>query len=211
MAGLLRKPPSDAIARALREELGLTHAPPAVPLPSGGGGVPADSLLPPRERFGGADAPAHGYVYVDAPAPRPFELRVSITGDTGLEDPAAPVAPVLDADALGDLVYAVPLLAPVAAPFALGAPQGPGRTGRSVFEGDLAPVVGRLNADPSLLDRANALAAVKESPERLLTVEPMPHGAVLRVRTRRQTVLRGWSLGSEHVLDLAERIETALY
>ncbi|WP_406864977.1 hypothetical protein ABZO31_32865 [Streptomyces sp. HUAS MG47] len=210
MAALLRKPPSDDIARALRDELGLTHAPPAMPLPAGSSGVPADSLLPSREDFGGADAPTHGYVYVDAPAPRPFELRVALTGAAEPDDPAVPVTPVLDADAFGDLVYAVPLLAPVAARFALGAPQGPGRAGRSVFEGEAA-VVARLNADPSLLDRANALTAVAECPQRLLTVEPMPHGAVLLVRTRRQTVVQGWSLGSEHVLDLAERIEAALY
>ncbi|MFG2334157.1 hypothetical protein ACGFMM_31770 [Streptomyces sp. NPDC048604] len=210
MAALLRKPPSDDIARALRDELGLAHAPPAVPLPAKGSGVPADSLLPPRADFGGADAPTHGYVYVDAPAPRPFELRVAINGVADPGEPVAAVAPVLDAETLGDLVYAVPLLAPVAARLALGAPEGSGRAGRSVFEGD-ATVAARLNGDPSLLDRANALTAVQECAQRLLTVEPMPHGAVLLVRTRRQTVLRGWSLGSEHVLDLAERIETALY
>ncbi|HEY9368691.1 hypothetical protein [Streptomyces sp.] len=209
MAALLRKPPSCDIARALQDELGLAHAPPAVPLLAESSGVPADSLLPPRERFGGAPAPTHCYVYVDAPAPRPFELRASIMSTTDADDPAGPVDPVLDGRSLGDLVYAVPLLSPVAARCALSAPQGPERGGRSVFEGDPA-ITGRLNADPSLLDRAHALAAVKEHPERLLAVDPMPHASVLLVRTRRHTSLRGWSLGADHVLDLAERIEAAL-
>ncbi|MFD8495091.1 hypothetical protein [Amycolatopsis sp. NPDC059657] len=184
------------ISRALGSELGLNPAPAAMTLSAEGDGVPAGSLLPPRERFSGMPAPTHCFVYVDAQAPRPFELRASImSGRSGLRRSVG----------LGHLLYAVPLAVPVRTRVALGA---------SRFEGDPA-ITGRLNA---LLDKANALAVTKAGPdhnhtwqvERLLAIEPLQQGGLLVVRTLHRQSPSGWRLRSDAVLDFAARVETAL-
>ncbi|TVT23198.1 hypothetical protein FNH05_33145 [Amycolatopsis rhizosphaerae] len=203
------------IARTLGNELGLAAAPAAMTLSAASTGVPAGSLLPPRERFSGMPAPTHCFVYVDAPTPRPFELRAAImSGRTAIRR----------ALGLGTLLYAVPLSLPAPARVALGRAGGSGPT---PFEGD--PVVaGRLNADAQLVENANALAAttagqrkqIISAPgvtydrtwavERLLAIEPLPQGPVLLVRTLHRATTRGWTLRAAAVLDLATRVETAL-
>ncbi|WP_370949859.1 hypothetical protein AB5J62_20260 [Amycolatopsis sp. cg5] len=184
------------ISRALATELGLAALPPAVTLPAEGDGVPAGSLLPPRERFSGMPAPTRSFVYVDAQAPRPFELRASImSGRSGFRRSVG----------LGHLLYAVPLTATLPTRVSLGA---------SGFEGDSA-VTGRLGG---LLAQAHALALTKAGPdvnhtwqvERLLAIEPLGQGALLVVRTLHRPNARGWSLSADAVLTLASAVETAL-
>ncbi|SDW59451.1 hypothetical protein SAMN05421504_101998 [Amycolatopsis xylanica] len=184
------------ISRALATELGLGSSPLAVTLSAESDGVPAGSLLPPRERFSGMPAPTHCFVYVDAPAPRPFELRASImSGRSGLRRSVG----------LGQLLYAVPLAISVPSRVSLGA---------SGFEGEPA-ITGLLTP---LLATADALAVTKAGPdlnhtwqvERLLAIEPLPQGALLVVRTLHRPSPGGWVLSSKAVLDFAARAEAAL-
>ncbi|AUY52844.1 hypothetical protein [Streptomyces sp. CB01881] len=191
----------------LGRELGLARPPVAVTLPPDSTGVPAGSLLPPRERFSGMPAPTLCYVYVDARAPRPFELRASLMAGRAL---------VRRSLGLGQLFYAVPLTRSVPARTALSAPR---RFGPSSFEGD-AGVAGRLNADRELVADANALTPLEAGPdashtwsvERLLAVEPLPgeQGSVLLLRTLHRAAAHGWSLRADAVLNLAARIEAVL-
>ncbi|MFE0025839.1 hypothetical protein [Amycolatopsis sp. NPDC059021] len=187
------------IARVLGSELGLAGPPPAMTLPADSTGVPAGSLLPPRERFSGMPAPTHCFVYVDAQAPRPFELRTAImSGGSAIRRSLG----------LGTLLYAVPLNVPLPTRVAL--------SGGS-FEGD-AVTADMLNADPALLQAAAALTPTFAGPdphhswkvERLLALEPFAKGAALLVRTLHRARSTGWTLGAGAVLDLAARIETAL-
>ncbi|QUQ67169.1 hypothetical protein [Kutzneria sp. CA-103260] len=203
------------IARTIGSELGLASAPVAMTLSADSTGVPAGSLLPPRERFSGMPAPTHCFVYVDAQTPRPFELRASImSGRTAIRR----------ALGLGSLLYAVPLTLPSPVRVALGAARG---SGHAPFEGDFL-VADRLNADAELVKNANALAATvagqrKQSisapgvtygqtweVERLLAIESLPQGGVLLVRTLHRSTIGGWTLRSAAVLDFAARLETAL-
>lgn len=186
------------IARVIAAELGLAAPPPALVLPGDSEGVPAGSLLPPRERFSGMPAPTHCFVYVDAQAPRPFELRASVL--TGRY--------VRRQFGLGLLMYAVPLAVHVDDRVALG---------DSAFQGD--PVAaGRLNAEPELLALAGRVAANRAGPdsthqwsvERLLSVEPRAEGGLLLARTLHRQGVGGWSAGAQEVLTLAGRIEGAL-
>ncbi|MEU2711934.1 hypothetical protein [Streptomyces sp. NPDC007205] len=193
------------VARVLGEELGLARPPTAGALPADSAGVPAGSLLPPRERFSGMPARTHGFVYVDTPVPRRFELRVSVLGGRwsmrrGL--------------GLGPLLYAVPLNAPLTGRVALGSPGG---SGPAPFDGEPGSV-GRLNADADLVSRANAVAPTMVGPDRLhtwqvdrlLAVEPLAPGALLVVRTFHRSTPGGWTLRADAVLDVADRIEAAL-
>ncbi|MER6875640.1 hypothetical protein ABT279_36365, partial [Amycolatopsis sp. NPDC000673] len=66
------------VAATVQKELGLAAAPAAMSLPGNSTGVPAGSLLPPRERFSGMPAPTDCFVYLDAQQPRPFELRAAV-------------------------------------------------------------------------------------------------------------------------------------
>lgn len=134
---------------ALGRELGLDRPPVAATLPPDSTGVPAGSLLPPRERFSGMPAPTLCYVYVDAQAPRPFELRASLMAGR---------AALRRSLGLGQLLYAVPLSRPLPCRVALSAPR---RFGPSSFEGD-AEAAGRLNADRELVAEANALTPWKQ-------------------------------------------------
>ncbi|MFD9888328.1 hypothetical protein ACFWY9_03240 [Amycolatopsis sp. NPDC059027] len=187
------------IARVLGSELGLAGPPSAMTLPADSIGVPAGSLLPPRERFSGMPAPTHCFVYVDAPAPRPFELRAAIMSGGSV---------IRRSMGLGTLLYAVPLDVPLPARVALGG---------SSFEGDVV-TAGMLNADPTLLQAAAALTPTVAGPdpshswkvERLLALEPLTQGAVLLVRTLHRARSTGWTLSAGAVLDLAARIETVL-
>lgn len=118
------------IAQALGTELGLAQPPLAVTLSADSNGVPAGSLLPPRERFSGMPAPTHCFVHVDAQAPRPFELRaVVMSGRAGLRRSLG----------LGPLLHAVPIGPPVSARVALSVPRR-GSTPPS-FEGDNADML----------------------------------------------------------------------
>lgn len=192
------------IARALETDLGLARPPAATTLAADSAAVPAGSLLPPRERFSGMPMPTHCFVYVDAPSPRPFELRASIMSGRGL---------IRRSLGLGHLLYAVPLTSPLRGRVAL---EVSGRSGASLFAGE-PTITARLNADAELRNRANALTPASASPdrvhswkvERLLAVEPHPQGAVLLVRTLHRSTPRGWTLRADAVLDLAARIETA--
>ncbi|MFC4083113.1 hypothetical protein [Amycolatopsis samaneae] len=193
------------LARALRDELGLGESPPAMTLPGDSDGVPAGSLLPPRERFSGMPAPTHCFGYVDARAPRPFELRAAImSGGSALRRSLG----------LGTLLYAVPLRVAVSGRAALGAPRG---TRAVPFEGDAA-VASRLNEDFDLVQQATTLAPTQAGPdsnhrwavERLLSIEPHAQGGVLFVRTLHRANPTGWTLGAPAVLELAARVETAL-
>lgn len=192
------------IARVLAAELGLPGPPPAHVLAGDSEGVPAGSLLPPRERLSGMPALTHCFVYVDAHAPRPFELRASVLTGRAIRRSFG----------LGLLQYAVPLVVPVPGPVALGER----RRGRpSAFEGD-PETAGRLNFHPELLALADRVSATVAGPdathqwnvERLLTVEPRPEGGLLLARTLHRQTTGGWSLGAEAVLGLAARIESAL-
>ncbi|QES10372.1 hypothetical protein DEJ44_35260 [Streptomyces venezuelae] len=192
------------IARVLTTELGLPGSPPAQVLAGDSEGVPAGSLLPPRERFSGMPAPTHCFVYVDTRAPRPFELRASVLTGRAIRRSFG----------LGLLQYAVPLTVPVPGPAALGE-RHPGRP--SAFEGD-PEAARRLNFDPELLALADQVSATVAGPDathqwkvaRLLTVEPRPQGGLLLARTLHRQTPGGWSLGAKEVLTLAARIETAL-
>ncbi|MGW2016501.1 hypothetical protein [Streptomyces sp. NPDC001927] len=192
------------ISRALTAELGLPGPPPTHVLAGDSEGVPAGSLLPPRERFSGMPALTHCFVYVDAQAPRPFELRASVLTGRAIRRSFG----------LGLLQYAVPLTTPVLGPVALGE-RRPGRP--SAFEGD--PVaVRRLNSDPELLALADQVSTTVAGPDfnhqwtvdRLLTVQPSPAGGLLLARTLHRQTIGGWSLCAEAVLTLAARIEAAL-
>ncbi|MER8041753.1 hypothetical protein [Streptomyces sp. NPDC094032] len=192
------------IARALAAELRLPGPPPVHVLAGDSEGVPAGSLLPPRERLSGMPAPTHCFVYVDAPAPRPFELRASVLTGRAIRRSFG----------LGLLQYAVPLAVPVPGPAALGEP----RRGRpSAFEGD-PDAARRLNLDPELLALADHVSATVAGPDsthrwkvdRLLTVEPRPDGGLLLARTLHRPTAGGWTLAAEAVLALAARIESAL-
>lgn len=192
------------IARVLTAELRLPAPPPATVLAGDSEGVPAGSLLPPRERFSGMPAPTHCFVYVDAQSPRPFELRASVLTGRAIRRSFG----------LGLLQYAVPLVVPVPGPAALGE-RDRGRP--SAFEGD-PETAGRLNSDPELLTLADHVSTTVAGPDathqwkvdRLLTVEPRPEGGLLLARTLHRQALGGWSLGAEAVLTLAARIEAAL-
>ncbi|MEU9504025.1 hypothetical protein [Streptomyces sp. NPDC048196] len=194
------------IAQALGAELGLAQPPLAVTLPADSTGVPAGSLLPARERFSGMPAPTHCFVYVDAQAPRPFELRaVVMSGRSGLRRSLG----------LGPLLHAVPIGPPVHARVALTVTRR-GSTPSS-FEGDTA-TASLLNADAELLDLARALSPTTAGPDHLhtwqvpglLAIEPRPEGALLLIRTLHRAHARTWSLGTRPVLDLAARVESAL-
>ncbi|MYT28540.1 MULTISPECIES: hypothetical protein [unclassified Streptomyces] len=194
------------ISAALGTELGLSEPPLAATLPAESNGVPAGSLLPPRERFSGMPAPTHCFVYVDAQTPRTFELRAAVlSGRSGIRRSLG----------LGHLLYAVPLtIRPVASPVALSTTSGstPAR-----FEGDPAPT-NRLNNDTHLLETARALTPATAGPDRhhtwqvarRLTIEPLPHGAVLLAQTLHRPTARAWSLGAARVLDFAAGVEAAL-
>lgn len=195
---------STDVARVLTAELGLPEPPPAHVLAGDSEGVPAGSLLPPRERFSGMPAQTHCFVYVDAQAPRPFELRASVLTGRAIRRSFG----------LGLLQYAVPLTTPLPGPAALGARR---RGGPSPFEG--APEAARrLNADPELLALADHVSTTVAGPDathqwsvdRLLTVEPRPEGGLLLARTLHRQTTGGWSLGAEAVLTLAARVEAAL-
>ncbi|MCH0541055.1 hypothetical protein I3F58_16065 [Streptomyces sp. MUM 203J] len=186
------------VARVTAAELGLAAPPPALVLPGDSDGVPAGSLLPPRERFSGMPAPTHCFVYVDARAPRPFEMRASVLSGRYVRRQFG----------LGPLLYAVPLSVPVADRVALG---------DSGFQGD--PVAAeRLDADRELRALAGRVAVTRAGPdtahqwstERLLRVEPRPEGALLIARTLHRPGVGGWSVGAQDVLGLAARIEGAL-
>ncbi|MFE0378518.1 hypothetical protein ACFW1M_23705 [Streptomyces inhibens] len=195
------------MAAALRDELGLAEPPLAVALPAESTGVPAGSLLPPRERFSGMPAPTRCCIYVDALAPRAFELRASVMGGrSGIRRSLG----------LGHLLYAVPLAprVPSRIELGLGAARGsvPAR-----FDGDAA-ITDCLNRDAQLLDLAHALTPATAGPDRQhtwqvacrLTIDPCPHGSVLFVQTLHRPTIRAWSLGAHTVLDFAARAETAL-
>ena len=200
------------VAATVGKELGLAAAPAAMTLPANSTGVPAGSLLPPRERFSGNPAPTACFVYLDAQLPRPFELRATVmSGRTA----------VRRALGLGPLLYAVPLRLPHAVRVSLGAPPA---KGLAPFEGDPA-VVGRLNADASLLEAANRLSStragrVRSLPDgvadhtwevgRLLAVTPGGDGAALLVRTVHRSASTGWDARAGAVLELAGRLESAL-
>ncbi|MGW7531337.1 hypothetical protein [Amycolatopsis sp. NPDC054798] len=200
------------VAAAARNELGLAAAPMATTLPGTSTGVPAGSLLPPRERFSGMPAPTECFVYVDAQLPRPFELRAAVmTGRSAMRR----------ALGLGELIYAVPLRLPNPVRVSLGAP---GSRGLAPFEGDPA-FADRLNADAELLEAANRLSTTragqtKNLPSgtahqswdvaRLLMITPGADGAVLVVRTLHRAASTGWQLRADTVLDLAARLENAL-
>ncbi|MFC8509531.1 hypothetical protein ACFU3J_06585 [Streptomyces sp. NPDC057411] len=192
------------VARALAAELALPGPPPALVLAGDSEGVPAGSLLPPRERFSGMPALTHCFVYVDAQAPRPFELRASVLTGRAIRRSFG----------LGLLQYAVPLAATVPGPVALGERH---RGRPSSFEGD-PETAGRLNVDPELLTLADHVSTTVAGPdathqwnvERLLTVAPHPTGGLLLARTLHRQTLGGWSLGAEAVLRLAAGIEAAL-
>ncbi|MCK7625870.1 hypothetical protein MUU72_22665 [Streptomyces sp. RS10V-4] len=194
------------LTAALGAELGLALPPLATALPAGSTGVPAGSLLPPRARFSGMPAPTHCFLYVDATAPRRFELRAGVlSGRAGLRRSLG----------LGPLLYAVPLAtAPVPAAVELSAPGGaaPAR-----FTGDPA-TADRLNHDSGLTDAARALTPTTAGPDRnhtwqvarRLVIEPLPEGAVLLVQTLHRPTARGWSPGAAAVLDFAGRVEACL-
>ncbi|ARF58414.1 hypothetical protein [Streptomyces gilvosporeus] len=193
------------MATALRDELGLAEPPSAVTLPAESAGVPAGSLLPPRERFSGMPAPTHCLVYVDAPVPRGFELRAPVmSGRSGFRRSLG----------LGPLLYAVLLTSKVPSRIALG--LAPAR-GSAPWEGD-ATITDRLNLDPRLLDLARALTPATAEPDRhhtwqvprRLTIDPHPHGSVLLVQTLHRPTGHAWSLGAALVLDFAAHVETAL-
>ncbi|WP_241779843.1 hypothetical protein [Streptomyces natalensis] len=193
------------MAAALRDELGLAEPPSAVTLPAESAGVPAGSLLPPRERFSGMPAPTYCLVHVDSPAPRGFELRASVmSGRSGFRRSLG----------LGPLLYAVLLTTRVPSRIELG--LGPTR-GSSPWEGD-ATITDRLNRDAQLLDLARTLTPATAGPDRhhtwqvprRLTIDPHPHGAVLLVQTLHRPTAHAWSLGAPLVLDVAAGIETAL-
>ncbi|KAA9165568.1 hypothetical protein FPZ12_005745 [Amycolatopsis acidicola] len=190
---------ADDIARTLGRELGLAGTPATMTLPPESAGVPAGSLLPPRERFSGIPAPTHGFIYADGQQPRPFELRVSImSGRNGFRR----------ALGMGTLVYAVPLTTSGSARVAL---RG------AVFQGD-PRAMDRLNADKALLDKVNALAPAAAAPsgihrwevERMVALEPMSQGTVLMLRTLHRVTPSGWTLRSGAVLELAAHLEAAL-
>ncbi|WP_020664796.1 hypothetical protein [Amycolatopsis benzoatilytica] len=203
------------IARVLGTELGLPCPPSTMTLSPDSDGVPAGSLLPPRERFSGMPAPTEGFVYLDSQTPRPFELRAAImSGRTA----------VRRALGLGQLLYAVPLRLPRPVRAALGARRS---TSFSPFEGEPA-VADLLNADGDLVREANLLASTTAGTQkmsisvpgvtygqtwnvdRLLAIEPLPQGAILLVRTLHRAAPRGWTLRADAVLALASRIEFAL-
>ncbi|MGW2628777.1 hypothetical protein ACWC2K_05515 [Streptomyces chattanoogensis] len=193
------------IAAALGDELGLSEPPLAVSLSADSTGVPAGSLLPPRERFSGMPAPTHCFVYVDAHLPRPFELRASVLGGrSGIRRQLG----------LGHLLYAVPLTPRVPSRIELSPVRG---STPAAFEGDAA-AAHCLNRDVELLNLAHALTPATAGPDRnhawevarRLTVEPLPHGSVLVVQTLHRPTARAWSLGAHAVLDFAARAETAL-
>ncbi|GAA3507396.1 hypothetical protein [Streptomyces showdoensis] len=192
------------IARALTAELRLPAPPPAQVLAGDSEGVPAGSLLPPRERFSGMPALTECFVYVDARAPRPFELRASVLTGRAIRRSFG----------LGLLQYAVPLTVPVPGPVALGER----RHGRpSAFEGD-PETARRLGADSELLTLADHVSATVAGPDsthqwkvdRFLTVQPQTAGGLLLARTLHRQTAGGWTLGAEAVLALAARIENAL-
>ncbi|WP_370936722.1 hypothetical protein [Amycolatopsis sp. cg13] len=200
------------VAATVRKELGLAAAPAAMTLPGNSTGVPAGSLLPPRERFSGMPAPTDCFVYLDAQQPRPFELRAAVmSGRTA----------VRRALGLGALVYAVPLRLPNPVRASLSAPGG---RGLAPFEGDPA-VADRLNADAGLLEAANRLSSTRAGQtktlpsgtarqswdvDRLLMITPGADSAVLVVRTLHRVVSSGWQLRADTVLDFAARLETTL-
>ncbi|MEU6979241.1 hypothetical protein [Streptomyces sp. NPDC046371] len=192
------------IARVLAAELGLPCPPPTHVLAGDSEGVPAGSLLPPRERFSGMPAPTHCFVYVDARAPRPFELRASVMTGRAMRRSFG----------LGLLQYAVPLGVPVPGPVALGERR---RGHPSDFQGD-QETARRLGLDPGLLTLADRVSATVAGPDpthqwnvdRLLTVQPRPDGGLLLARTLHRQTAGGWSPGAEAVLALAARIESAL-
>ncbi|TJZ54131.1 hypothetical protein FCH28_13110 [Streptomyces piniterrae] len=195
------------IAAALGDELGLGEPPLAVTLSAESAGVPAGSLLPPRERFSGMPAPTRCYVYVDAPTPRAFELRASVMGGrSGIRRSLG----------LGHLLYAVPLAPRVPSHIELGLGAAPGSV-PARFDGDTA-VTDRLNRDARLLDLAHALTPATAGLDRQytwqvacrLTIDPRPDGSVLFVQTLHRPTSRAWSLGAHAVLDFAARAETAL-
>ncbi|GAU69302.1 hypothetical protein SSP35_11_01210 [Streptomyces sp. NBRC 110611] len=223
---------ASGIAAALGSELGLAEPPLTEPLPAESTGVPAGSLLPPRERFSGMPAPTHCFAYVDAPTPRAFELRASVmSGRAGIRRSLG----------LGHLVYAVPLEPQVpsriqlsAAPARGSVNAGPAISGsasagpaisgsansgsaNALFEGD-AVLANRLNSDAQLLDLAQALTPATAGPDQYhtwqvaqrLTIDPLPHGSVLIIQTLHRPTARGWSLGARTVLDFAARAEAAL-
>ncbi|MFJ3906312.1 hypothetical protein [Streptomyces sp. NPDC090025] len=192
------------IARALTTELALPAAPPAQVLPGDSAGVPAGSLLPPRERMSGMPAPTHCFVYVDARAPRPFELRASVMTGRAIRKSFG----------LGLLQYAVPLTVTVPGPVSLGERQRGRPTG---FDGD-QETVRRLGADAELLALAERVSATAAGPdlthqwtvERRLTVEPQVRGGLLLARTLHRQTSGGWTLSAAAVLSLAARIEAVL-
>ncbi|WP_438489430.1 hypothetical protein [Streptomyces sp. S186] len=201
--------PEDAaadISAALGDELRLPERPLAATLPAESTGVPAGSLLPPRERFSGMPAPTHCFVYVDAQAPRPFELRAAVlSGRSGIRRSLG----------LGHLLYAVPLaIRLVPSPVELSTTSG---STPALFEGDPA-AANRLNSDTHLLETARALTPATAGPDRnhtwqvarRLTIEPLPHGAVLLVQTLHRPTTRAWTLGATGVLDFAAGVEAAL-
>ncbi|MFI9048165.1 hypothetical protein [Streptomyces sp. NPDC053427] len=193
------------IAMAVKDELGLAEPPLAVTLPAESTGVPAGSLLPPRERFSGMPASTHCFLYIDARAPRPFELRAAVLGGrSGIRRSLG----------LGHLLYAVPLAPPVPSPVELKAAGG---SAPMRFEGDL-PTAHRLNGDARLVERARALTPATAGTDRnhtwqvaqRLAIEPLPQGSVLLVQTLHRPTARAWSLSARTVLDFAARAETAL-
>ncbi|MFF4606509.1 hypothetical protein ACFY12_27730 [Streptomyces sp. NPDC001339] len=196
------------MAAALRDELGLAEPPLAESLPAESTGVPAGSLLPPRERFSGMPAPTHCFVYVDAHAPRAFELRASVMGGR---------AGIRRSLGLGHLVYAVPLEPQVPSRVQLSTAPARG-SAIAAFEGD-SVIANRLNSDAQLLDLADALTPATAGPDRhhtwqvarRLTIDPLPHGSVLIVQTLHRPTARAWSLGARTVLDFATRAEAALH
>ncbi|MFI1198172.1 hypothetical protein K2224_20385 [Streptomyces sp. BHT-5-2] len=194
------------ISAALGDELGLPDAPSATTLPAESTGVPAGSLLPPRERFSGMPAATHCFVYVDARTPRPFELRAAVLGGRSL---------IRRSLGLGLLLYAVPLtMRPLPSPVGLSTTSG---STPALFEGDPAAANG-LNSNAQLLATARALTPTTAGPDRhhswqvarRLTIEPLPHGAVLLVQTLHRATPRAWSLGAARVLDFAAGVEAAL-
>ncbi|MEU9117046.1 hypothetical protein AB0D04_36155 [Streptomyces sp. NPDC048483] len=193
------------IGAALEDELGLAESPLAVTLPAESTGVPAGSLLPPRERFSGMPAPTHCFIYIDAQAPRPFELRASVLGGrSGIRRSLG----------LSHLLYAVPLAPPVPSHIELITAGG---SAPALFEGDPA-TANCLNRDTELVDMAHALTPATAGTDRnhswqvarRLTIEPLPHGSVLLVQTLHRPTAHAWSLSARTVLDFAARAETAL-
>ncbi|KUL54450.1 hypothetical protein ADL22_03045 [Streptomyces sp. NRRL F-4489] len=193
------------LTATLRAELGLAVPPLAMPLPAGSTGVPAGSLLPPRERFSGMPMPTHCFLYVDAQAPRRFELRAEIlSGRAGFRRSLG----------LGRLLYAVPLAPAIPSAVELTAPDAatPAR-----FDGDPA-TAHRLNQDPDVLDTGRALTPTSAGRDRThswrvdrrLTIEPLPEGSVLILQTLHRSTPRAWSLSAAGVLDFARRVEACL-